>query len=189
MNAKIKKSHERRDQEDSWTSWSLHLWIFWFIVLPDHWSSWSLHSWILWSIIFLVLLFMDLFDHCVYGSSWCLHSWMFLIPALIDLPDPCDQEDQWSERSMNQKIHKYRDQEDQRTQGSRSLQIFFIPTHGSSLIFLIPAFMDVSDSWDCLIINLLDPCVHWSSSSFNQQTLPMLLLLILMITILLTAEW
>ena len=160
-----------------------------FMNLLIHSSSWSL--------IFLIPAFMDLVINnlpgpFIHGSFWSLCLWIFLMPALMDLPDPCDQEDQWSERSMNQKIHKnntgnkkikeHRNLEFRKFSSSPLMDLLWSSWFLHSWIFLI-------HSWDCLIINLLDPCVHWSSSSFNQQTLPMLLLLILMITILLNAEW
>ena len=77
--------------------------------------NWCRNLWSLNLLIFLIPAFMDLLDPCIHGSSWSLHSWVFLIPAFMGLLDPCVHGSSWSLRSW---------------------------------VFLITAFMD-----------LLDPCV------------------------------
>ena len=91
--------------------------------IAAHWSVANWSSWSLRSLIFLIPAFLDLLNPCIHGSSWSLRSWIFLIPAFMDVPDHCVHGSSWS-------LHSW--------------------------VFLIPAFM-----------GLLDPCVHGSSWSLH----------------------
>ena len=116
--------------------------------IAAHWSVANWSSWSLRSLIFLIPAFLDLLNPCIHGSSWSLRSWIFLIPVFMDVPDHCVHGSSWS-------LHSW---------------VFLIPAfmglldpcvHGSSWslsswVFLIPAFM-----------GLLDHCIHGSSWSLR----------------------